>query len=72
MKAAFKLSRAILHLLRGYWIIKTQFTKINGKQRANHVQQWSAQVASQTKGRQPGRLEHSEALVIRAPLLEPA
>ena len=46
MKAAFKLSRAILHLLRGYWIIKTQFTKINGKQRANHVQQWSAQLLS--------------------------
>ena len=46
MKAAFKLSRAILHLLRGYWIIKTQFTKINEKQRANHVQQWSAQLLS--------------------------
>lgn len=44
MKAAFKLIRAILHLLRGYWIIKTQFAKISQKQRADHVQQWSAQL----------------------------
>jgi 1-acyl-sn-glycerol-3-phosphate acyltransferase len=44
MKAAFKFFRAFLHLLRGYWIIKTQFVKINEKQRADHVQQWSAQL----------------------------
>lgn len=44
MKAAFKLFRAVLHLLRGYWIIKTQFSKISPKQRAGHVQQWSAQI----------------------------
>ncbi len=44
MKAAFKLCRAILHLLRGYWIIKTQFAKISQNERATHVQQWSAQL----------------------------
>jgi 1-acyl-sn-glycerol-3-phosphate acyltransferase len=44
LKAAFRLFRAVLHLLRGYWIIKTQFAKILPKQRADHVQQWSAQL----------------------------
>ena len=44
MKAAFRLVRAVLHLLRGYWIIKTQFAKISQKHRADHVQQWSAQL----------------------------
>ena len=44
MRAAYRLARALLHLLRGYWIIKTQFAKISQKQRADHVQQWSAQL----------------------------
>jgi 1-acyl-sn-glycerol-3-phosphate acyltransferase len=44
MKAAFKLLRAVLHLLRGYWIIKTRFAKVSPKQRADHVQKWSAQL----------------------------
>jgi 1-acyl-sn-glycerol-3-phosphate acyltransferase len=44
MKAAFRLARAVLHLLRGYWIIKTQFAKISQNERAAHVQQWSAQL----------------------------
>jgi 1-acyl-sn-glycerol-3-phosphate acyltransferase len=44
MKAAFKLLRAVLHLLRGYWIIRTQFSKIAQQQRESHVQQWSAQL----------------------------
>jgi 1-acyl-sn-glycerol-3-phosphate acyltransferase len=44
MKAAFKFFRALLHLLRGYWIIKTRFAKISAKQRADHVQQWSAEL----------------------------
>ena len=44
MKAAFKLVRAVLHLLRGYWIIKTQFANLSQKERESHVQQWSAQL----------------------------
>ena len=44
MRAAYRLARAVLHLLRGYWIIKTQFAKISPKQRGEHVQQWSAQL----------------------------
>jgi 1-acyl-sn-glycerol-3-phosphate acyltransferase len=46
MRAAYRLARAVLHLLRGYWIIKTQFAKISQKRRADHVQQWSAQLLS--------------------------
>jgi 1-acyl-sn-glycerol-3-phosphate acyltransferase len=44
LKAAFRLLRAVLHLLRGYWIIRTQFGSITQKQRETHVQQWSAQL----------------------------
>ncbi len=44
MKAAFRLFGAVLHLLRGYWIIRTQFGKNTQKQREAHVQQWSAQL----------------------------
>ncbi len=44
MKAAFKLVHAVLHLLRGYWIIKTQFANLSQKERESHVQQWSAQL----------------------------
>jgi len=46
MKAVYRLTRAVLHLLRGYWIIKTQFGKISEVQRADRVQQWSAQLLS--------------------------
>ncbi len=46
MRAAYRLACAVLHLLRGYWIIKTQFAKISQKKRADHVQQWSAQLLS--------------------------
>ncbi len=44
MRAAYRLACAVLHLLRGYWIIKTRFAKISHKERADHVQQWSAQL----------------------------
>lgn len=44
MRAAYRLACALLHLLRGYWIIKTRFAKISQKARADHVQQWSAQL----------------------------
>jgi 1-acyl-sn-glycerol-3-phosphate acyltransferase len=44
MRAAYRLACAVLHLLRGYWIIKTRFANISQKERADHVQQWSAQL----------------------------
>jgi 1-acyl-sn-glycerol-3-phosphate acyltransferase len=44
MHAAFKLLRAVLHLLCGYWIIRTQFSRIKQSQREAHVQRWSAQL----------------------------
>jgi 1-acyl-sn-glycerol-3-phosphate acyltransferase len=44
MGAAFKLLRAVLHLLRGYWIIRSQFKHIAQNQREAHVQRWSAQL----------------------------
>lgn len=44
MRAAYRLVCAVAHLLRGYWVIKTQFAKISQKQRSTHVQQWSAQL----------------------------
>jgi 1-acyl-sn-glycerol-3-phosphate acyltransferase len=46
MSAAFKFLRAVLHLVRGYWIIKTRFAKASQAQQAEHVQQWSAQLLS--------------------------
>jgi 1-acyl-sn-glycerol-3-phosphate acyltransferase len=46
MRAAYRLARAVLHLLRGYWIIKTQFAKISQNERADHVRQWSAQLVA--------------------------
>ena len=44
MKASFKLVRAVLHLLQGYWIIRTQFSRITQQAREEHVKQWSAQL----------------------------
>jgi 1-acyl-sn-glycerol-3-phosphate acyltransferase len=44
MKAAFRFARAVLHLLHGYWIIKTKFANISQIDRADYVQQWSAQL----------------------------
>lgn len=44
MKAAFKLLQALLHLLRGYWIIRTHFSRISQLEREAHVKQWSAQL----------------------------
>lgn len=44
MKAGFKFFRALLHVLRGYWIIRTQFANISQPLRQAHVQQWSAQL----------------------------
>jgi 1-acyl-sn-glycerol-3-phosphate acyltransferase len=46
MRAAYRLARAVLHLLRGYWIIKTQFAKISQNERADHVRQWSSQLVA--------------------------
>ena len=46
MRAAYRLTCAVLHLLRGYWIIKTRFTKISQNERADHVRQWSAQLVA--------------------------
>jgi len=46
MKAAFRFARAVLHLLLGLWIVKTKFAKASQKQRAEQVQQWSAQLLS--------------------------
>lgn len=40
------MARAVLHLLRGYWIIKTRFAKISQNERADYVQQWSAQLVA--------------------------
>jgi len=44
MKAAFKLIRAIFHLLRGIWIVKTRFSRSTSSERASHVERWSAQL----------------------------
>lgn len=44
MVAVFKFLRALLHLLRGYWIIRTQFSRITQQAREAHVKQWSAQL----------------------------
>ena len=44
MRAAFKLLSAILHLLHGYWIIKTQFSRISQEKREQHVRVWSSQL----------------------------
>ncbi len=44
MKAALRFARAVLHLLHGYWIIKTKFANISQTERADYVQQWSAQL----------------------------
>jgi 1-acyl-sn-glycerol-3-phosphate acyltransferase len=44
MRAFFKLLRAVLHLLRGYWIIRTRFSRISQPDREAHVQRWSAQL----------------------------
>jgi 1-acyl-sn-glycerol-3-phosphate acyltransferase len=46
MRSAFQLLRAMLHLLRGYWMIRTQFAHITQAQREAHVQQWSAQLVA--------------------------
>ncbi len=46
MKAAFRLCKAVLHLLRGYWIIQTRFAKLSNEQKAKCVQQWSAELVN--------------------------
>jgi 1-acyl-sn-glycerol-3-phosphate acyltransferase len=42
MRAGLKLLRAVLHLLRGFWIIRTQFSRLTQHQREQKVKRWSA------------------------------
>jgi 1-acyl-sn-glycerol-3-phosphate acyltransferase len=39
-----RLLRSVFHLLRGYWIIRTQFSRISQSEREAHVQRWSGQL----------------------------
>lgn len=44
VRVAFKLSRTVLHLLRGWWIIWRHFPALDSAQRERHVQLWAAQM----------------------------
>lgn len=44
VRVAFKLSRALLHLLRGGWIIWRHFPRLEARQRERHVQVWAGQM----------------------------
>ncbi len=46
MNAIVRLLHAIFHVVRGYWIVKTQFAKLSPAQRAIHVKEWSLQLLS--------------------------
>ena len=46
MRVGFKLVRTVLHLLRGWWIIRLQFPRLAQPQREQHVQRWAAQMLS--------------------------
>jgi 1-acyl-sn-glycerol-3-phosphate acyltransferase len=44
LRVGFKLSRTLLHVARGYWIIRRRFPALPAPERERHVQQWSAQM----------------------------
>ncbi len=44
LRALWRLLRALLHLLRGLFIMQTQFGRLSGAQRFAHIQIWSRQL----------------------------
>ncbi len=44
VRVGLKLVRTVLHLLRGWWIIRRQFPRLSQPQREQHVQRWAAQM----------------------------
>lgn len=42
LRVGFKLSRTLVHVARGYWIIWRHFPALEAEQRERHVQAWAA------------------------------
>lgn len=44
VRVGWRLARTLLHLVRGWWIIRLHFPSLAAPQREGHVQRWSAQM----------------------------
>ena len=44
VRVAFKLVRTLLHVLRGWWIIRSRFDRLSQPEREQEVQRWAAQM----------------------------